>query len=71
MQDPEGGVVGPDGAMYGVPAHANTILKVVPGEVPVISEFGGPLRTGQHRSDGKYKYLGGVLGKDGQGLAFP
>ena len=33
-----GGVVGADGAIYGIPAHAETVLKVVPatGEVKTI-----------------------------------
>jgi hypothetical protein len=60
-----GGCVGADGSIYGMPAHANTVLKIIPGDTPRLSEIGGPLRTGTHRSDGKYKYLGGVLGKDG------
>jgi hypothetical protein len=60
-----GGCVGTDGVIYGIPAHANTVLKIVPGDVPRLSEIGGPLRTGKHRTDGKYKYLGGVLGNDG------
>ena len=60
-----GGCVGPDGVIYGIPAHANTVLKIEPGDIPRLSEIGGPLRTGKHRTDGKYKYLGGVLGKDG------
>ena len=61
-----GGCVGVDGAIYGIPAHADTVLKIVPGDDPKMMEIGGPLRTGKHRTDGKYKYLGGVLGKDGR-----
>ena len=54
-----------DGAIYGIPAHADTVLKIIPGDEPEIREIGGPLRTGKHRTDGKYKYLGGVLAHDG------
>ena len=60
-----GGTVGVDGAIYGVPAHADTVLKITPGDPPTMVEIGSNLRTGKHRTDGKYKFLGGVLGKDG------
>ena len=60
-----GGTVGMDGAIYGIPAHADTVLKIIPGDEPEIREIGGPLRTGKHRTDGRYKYLGGVLAHDG------
>ena len=60
-----GGTVGMDGAIYGVPAHADTVLKITPGNPPTMVEIGSNLRTGKHRTDGKYKFLGGVLGKDG------
>lgn len=59
-----GGTVGPQGEIYGIPAHADSVLKIVPGDVPALSEIGPKLRTGKHRADGKYKFLGGVLGKD-------
>ena len=59
-----GGTVGPNGEIYGIPAHAERVLKIVPGVVPKIYEIGPVLRTGAHRDDGKYKFLGGVLGKD-------
>jgi isopenicillin N synthase-like dioxygenase len=66
-----GGVVGPDGCIYGIPAHADRVLKIIPGRAPVVKTIGGPLRTGQHRDDGKYKYLGGALGHDGNVYFFP
>lgn len=60
-----GGTVGPSGEIYGIPAHADKVLKIVPGDVPLIYEIGTEkLRTGRHRDDGKYKFLGGVLGHD-------
>ncbi|KAI2490227.1 hypothetical protein MHU86_24356 [Fragilaria crotonensis] len=66
-----GGVLGPDGCIYGIPAHADTVLKIEPGVEPRLSTIGGPLRTGRHRSDGKYKYLGGAVGHDGNVYFFP
>lgn len=66
-----GGVVGPDGCIYGIPAHADTVLKIEPGLEPRLTTIGGPLRTGEHRTDGKYKYLGGAVGHDGNVYFFP
>lgn len=66
-----GGVLGPDGCIYGIPAHADTVLKIEPGLEPRLLTIGGPLRTGRHRSDGKYKYLGGAVGHDGNVYFFP
>uniref|UniRef100_A0A7S4MQY6 Uncharacterized protein n=1 Tax=Odontella aurita TaxID=265563 RepID=A0A7S4MQY6_9STRA len=70
-----GGVIGPDGNIYGIPAHADAVLRIVPptdgGAEPEIITFGGPLRTGSHRSDNKYKYLGGAAGIDGCVYFFP
>lgn len=34
-------------------------------------EIEGPIRTGDHRSDGKYKYLGAVVAPDGNDYSFP
>jgi len=47
------------------------VLKVVPGPEPQIKTIGGPLRSGQHRNDNKYKYLGGAVGIDGNVYFFP
>lgn len=59
----------PDGSIYGIPAHADTVLRIIPRGAPdgsdAIVEISGPIATGRHRSDGKYKYLGGVVGRDG------
>ena len=59
-----GGTVGVDGAIYGIPAHANTILKIVLGIPRRWWRLAEPSHR-RHRTDGKYKFLGGVLGKDG------
>lgn len=34
---------------------AERVLKIVPGPEPKVYTIGGQLRTGQHRTDGKYK----------------
>ena len=50
--------------MYCIPAHADKVLKVEPGLEPKLSFLGNNLRTGEHRNDGKYKYLGGSVSGD-------
>ena len=52
-------------------AKADSVLKIIPGPEPELVTFGGPLQSGAHRSDGKYKYLGGAVGKDGMIYFFP
>jgi len=60
-----GAVKARNDCIYSLPAHANSVLKIDPNTMQV-SEIGqGNFTTGRHRSDGKYKYLGGVMGKDG------
>lgn len=46
---------------------ADTILKIDPCKDAVVSVFSDAsvIRSGSHRSDGKYKFLGGVVGRDG------
>lgn len=56
---------------YGIPAHADRVLKITPGLEPKLELIGDTLRTGSHRSDGKYKFLGGVCGHDGHVYFFP
>ena len=65
-----GGNVGPDGNIYGIPCHADNVIKIntASGEV---STIGGPIPAGKHRPDGKYKYLGGVVGSDGAIYCLP
>jgi len=59
------------GIIYGVPAHADRVLKITPGIEPKLELIGDSLRTGSHRNDGKYKFLGGVCGNDGHVYLFP
>jgi len=59
-----GGVLHTNGNLYCIPAHIDTVLKVVPGVVPRLSLIGKNIRTGEHRNDGKYKFLGGAVGGD-------
>jgi hypothetical protein len=65
-----GGVVGSDGNIYGIPSNADSVLKIVPstGEVSTIGDVRG---VTPHREDGKYKWLGGVLGSDGAIYGMP
>merc|ERR1711865_1191120 len=65
-----GGVVGRDGCIYGIPSHSDYVLKVDPmaGEVGMIGE---KLEVPVTIRDGRYKYLGGVLGSDGMIYAMP
>jgi hypothetical protein len=50
---------------------ADRVLKVIPGPQPEIHTIGDVLRSGSHRTDGKYKYLGGAVGADGKIYFFP
>ena len=67
-----GGLRDKEGNIWAVPANADSFLKVVPGENVVIEIFGkGDFCSGQHRQDGKYKFLGGVCGVDGNLFMIP
>jgi hypothetical protein len=50
---------------------ADRVLKVIPGPQPEIHTIGDVVRSGSHRTDGKYKYLGGAVGADGKVYFFP
>lgn len=71
-----GGVVAPNDTIWGVPAHSDTVLRIRPSAAGArgeddISCVEGPVYTGRHRSDGKYKYLGAVVGGDGNVYCIP
>lgn len=62
-----------DGCIYGIPNHVCEVLKIDPmtGSVTL---HGTPeeVPAPQHRADGKYKYLGGVVsGRDGSVYCVP
>ena len=52
-----GGVLGPDGCIYGIPGNANKILKYDP-------QSKRATLVGAYLGDHPYKYAGGVLGSD-------
>merc|ERR1711862_191057 len=58
-----GGVMGPDARIYAMPANADRVLRVDP-RTQEVTLIGPVLPSGQHREDGKYKFLGGVAGCD-------
>ncbi len=66
-----GGVIGPDGAIYSVPAHADSVLRIDTATQTATTFGEGEFKTGRHRSDGKYKYLGAVVGNDNMIYGFP
>jgi hypothetical protein len=64
-----------NGTIVAVPANADSVLLIEPSkdhDSVQVHEIKSPLiRTGTHRSDGKYKYLGAVTGADGHVYCFP
>jgi isopenicillin N synthase-like dioxygenase len=66
-----GGMMTPNGTIYGIPAHANSVLKIVPGNPPDISTIGGPWSSGDDLLLGDNRYLGGVMGNDGNIYLIP
>lgn len=56
--------------LYLILAHVDQVLKVQPGEIePTFSLLGNNVCTGAHRTDGKYKFLGGVSGANASFLS--
>ena len=72
-----GGNTAGDGNIYAIPCHADSVLKIDCSAAAVaagaqVSTIGaGKVPAGRARPDGKYKYLGGVLGPDGCVYAMP
>jgi hypothetical protein len=69
-----GAAAAPDGTIVSVPANADTVLCVTPARPePILKELGNSdiIKTGRHRSDGKYKFLGAMAGTDGKVYCFP
>ena len=55
--------VGDDGRIYGIPNNSSSVIRIDPRTQAV--DTIGHCRTGRHRTDGKYKYLGGVKAANG------
>lgn len=64
-----GGVVAADGSVWGVPANADQVLKVHEDRVTLLGR--GVFRSGRHRNDDKYKFLGACLGNDNKVYCVP
>ena len=69
-----GASAAPDGTIVCVPANADTVLCIAPGSPePALYEIGDAsiIKTGRHRKDTKYKFLGAMTGPDGAVYIFP
>jgi len=69
-----GAAASPDGTIVCVPANADTVLCITPGDPePILTQLGGAteIQSGRHRLDSKYKYLGALAGTDGKVYCFP
>eukprot|EP00438_Fugacium_kawagutii_P029243 Skav229578 [mRNA] locus=scaffold568:832458:843886:+ [translate_table: standard] len=71
-----GGVVAGDGSLiYGIPCNSDSVLKIEtwPKDTTTdtITQIGHGLKSGRHRDDDKYKYLGGGVAADGKVYFFP
>ncbi|KAL7566733.1 hypothetical protein ACA910_017785 [Epithemia clementina (nom. ined.)] len=75
-----GASTAPDGTIVCVPSNADSVLCVQPPTVkqgekpePLLYELGDSsvIKTGRHRRDKKYKFLGGMAGSDGKVYIFP
>ncbi|CAE7373090.1 unnamed protein product [Symbiodinium sp. CCMP2456] len=63
----------PNGDIVSVPANADSVLVIRPGLEPEMFEIGDTLcvKSGRHRTDRKYKFLGAMTGSDGLVYCFP
>jgi len=69
-----GASAAPDGTIVCVPANADAVLCITPGTPgPTLFEIGdaSQIKTGRHRNDTKYKFLGAMTGPDGKVYVFP
>jgi len=66
-----GGLAAGDGSLiYGIPCNADAVLKI-DSKTDAVTLIGGGLKSGRHRDDDKYKYLGGGVAGDGKVYFFP
>lgn len=69
-----GATAAPDGTIVCVPANADSVLCIVPASPePKLIEIGDVtvLKSGRHRNDTKYKFLGAMAGPDQKVYCFP
>lgn len=66
-----GGVVAGNGSLiFGISCNADTVLKI-DTTTDSVTLIGSGIKSGRHRDDGKYKYLGGGVAADGKVYFFP
>ena len=68
-----GGAAATNGVIVSVPANASSCLCITPGDPPSLKLIGDSdvIKSGRHRNDGKYKYLGAMCGTNGKVYIFP
>ena len=69
-----GAAMSGNGVVVCVSNNVDTVLCIVPGDPePTMVEIGSDeiIKTGRHRSDRKYKYLGAMAGPNGRVYIFP
>jgi hypothetical protein len=69
-----GGAAAENGIIVSVPANADSVLCVTPGTTPKLELIGNDtiVKSGRHRTDGKYKYLGAMASDvNGKVYIFP
>eukprot|EP00980_Cylindrotheca_fusiformis_P014960 scaffold4095_cov117-Cylindrotheca_fusiformis.AAC.17 len=71
-----GGAAAANGVIVSVPANSDTSLCITPiatDKEPILTMVGNAdtIKSGRHRSDGKYKYLGAMCGANGKVYIFP
>merc|ERR1719469_1655658 len=61
-----------DRCVYAIPNNSSQVLRLDP-ETDAVTLFGDEevIKGGRHRTDGKYKYEGAVVGKDGNIYCIP
>jgi hypothetical protein len=65
-----GGAMSGNGVIVSIPANADSVLLIDPGKSPKLTLLGNEtiVKTGRHRNDKKYKFLGGM--RDTNGIVY-
>lgn len=73
MHNWHGGAAAANGVIVSVPANADNVLCITPADPPILQLIGSSdfIKSGRHRDDGKYKYLGAECGTNGKVYIFP